>query len=326
VKNGIFTISLDYELYWGVRDEFTLDSYSENLDGVELAINEILNSFYQYGIHATWATIGFIFFENKKDLENNFPSSFPSYTNQDLNPYKYIREAVKLEKKYHFNFNSIKNIIETLHQEIATHTLSHYYCLEEGQTKQEFIEDLITAKEILKKKTNLETFSIVFPCNQYNQNYLSVLKELNILGYRGNEKNWIYKSRNRNNETIIRRSIRLLDSFVNVSGHNTYSLEEISSNTPFNIASSRFLRPVSKNLFFLENLRLNRIKKSMTYAAKNNKLFHLWWHPHNFGSDVSSNINFLNKILKHYKILEGKYGMESLNMKEVSEHIMGSFK
>ena len=60
----------------------------------------------------------------------------------------------------------------------------------------------------------------------------------------------------------------------------------------------------------------------MTYAAKNNELFHLWWHPHNFGKDIFNNISFLNKILEHYNTLQFKYGMKSFNMKEVAHLIM----
>jgi hypothetical protein len=32
-KKGIFTISLDFELYWGMRDKTTIENYSNNLGG-----------------------------------------------------------------------------------------------------------------------------------------------------------------------------------------------------------------------------------------------------------------------------------------------------
>ena len=61
----------------------------------------------------------------------------------------------------------------------------------------------------------------------------------------------------------------------------------------------------------------------MTYAAKNNELFHLWWHPHNFGKDIETNMVFLMKILEHYKKLNVNYNMQSLNMGEVAELLKG---
>ena len=53
----------------------------------------------------------------------------------------------------------IKN---TRGQEIATHTFSHYYCLEEGQDIQSFESDLKKALEIAKNNGCLIK-SIVFP-------------------------------------------------------------------------------------------------------------------------------------------------------------------
>ena len=41
----------------------------------------------------------------------------------------------------------------------------------------------------------------------------------------------------------------------------------------------------------------------MTEAANNKKVYHLWWHPHNFGYSLEENLFFLEIILKHYKKL-----------------------
>jgi hypothetical protein len=55
----------------------------------------------------------------------------------------------------------------------------------------------------------------------------------------------------------------------------------------------------------------------MTFAAKKKRLYHLWWHPHNFGKNVQENINFLKKILDHYLLLKNRYSFISLNMGEL---------
>jgi hypothetical protein len=56
----------------------------------------------------------------------------------------------------------------------------------------------------------------------------------------------------------------------------------------------------------------------MTYAAINNEVYHLWWHPHNFGENVNESISFLKSILKHYNRLNNQYGFESVNMNELA--------
>lgn len=45
------------------------------------------------------------------------------------------------------------------------------------------------------------------------------------------------------------------------------------------------LRPYSPRLSFLEGLRLRRIRHEMVHAAKKGELYHLWWHPYNFGAN-----------------------------------------
>lgn len=54
-QNGIFTISLDFELYWGMRDVTSTEQYADNMNGVPVAIDEVLKSFHRYDIHTTWA-------------------------------------------------------------------------------------------------------------------------------------------------------------------------------------------------------------------------------------------------------------------------------
>ena len=61
-----------------------------------------------------------------------------------------------------------------------------------------------------------------------------------------------------------------------------------------------FLRPYNNILFFLEALKIVRIKKAMLHAAKHNKTFHLWWHPHNFGVNQQNNLNNLVLILNYF--------------------------
>ena len=62
--NSIFTISLDFELYWGVRDKRSVGAYKDHLLGVQRAVPELLGLFEKNGVHATWATVGFLFFKN----------------------------------------------------------------------------------------------------------------------------------------------------------------------------------------------------------------------------------------------------------------------
>lgn len=323
MKNGKFIISLDFELMWGVRDKRTKESYGENILGVQNVIPHLLDLFSACEVKATFSTVGFLFAKNKIELLNSLPTMKPEYINPNLSPYNgYIEALTDAETDpYHFAHNLIQNIQENPEHEIGTHTFSHYYCLESGQNLESFRSDLKAALSIAKKM-NLTLTSIVFPRNQVNKAYLKTCSDLGITCYRGTEESWLYKERNEENESLIRRALRLIDAYINISGHHSYSDDYFQGDTPINIPSSRFLRPFSPRLRFLDGFRLRRITSGMTYAAKHNLVYHLWWHPHNFGINQTENLDFLKKILEHYKTLNNLYKFESLTMSNLAKSLL----
>lgn len=323
-KNGYFVISLDFELYWGVRDKKTLEGYGENIRNVRKAVPELLALFKQYDICATWATVGFLFHRTKDELLQNIPFKKPNYANKKLNPYEYIANIGENEDTdiFHYGSSLIKLILTYPGQEIASHTFSHYYCLEEGQDIQAFEQDL-KAAVLAAKRYNIELGSLIFPRNQVNGEYLRKCRELGFKAYRGCQPSWIYEERKSSKESWFRRGLRLLDAYANIYGHNSICFERIAKEYPVNLCASRFLRPYSQKLKLLEPLRLKRIMSDLSFAAKKDLIYHLWWHPHNFGKNMKENFNFLQKILIHFSSLRDKYGMQSINMTGLAKKIMG---
>lgn len=318
-QKGALVISLDFELYWGMRDVRRIENYRKTILGERLVVPALLKLFHEYQIHATWAIVGFMFCETREDLIRESPSKKPHYTNHMLSPYPHLNHIGwdEQEDPYHYAPSLIKLIASSAHQEVASHTFSHYYCLEKGQDIETFRDDLEAAKKVAKRyEINLE--SLVFPRNQFNGEYLTACKELGFTAYRGNERSWMYRAKSRAHESFLQRGGRLLDAYVNVSGHNCFSLEGTRHEFPVNVPSSRFLRPVSRSRRIIEPLRLRRILSGLTHAAQNGLIYHLWWHPHNFGDHIEANLSFLRKILNHYAKLKETYGMQSLNMGEVA--------
>lgn len=321
-RSGAFVISLDFEIMWGVCDKPDIRSYYlDNLLGVRQVIPSLLQLFSAFGIHASFATVGMLFASSKEELLQFVPEIKPAYKNASLSPYS--QEFDKLGESestdpLHYAGSLINLIRHTPGQEIGCHTFCHYYCLEQGQTVEAFEADLQTAIRIAAYK-GISLKSLVFPRNQFNDEYLRVLQQNGFTSYRGNEQSWMYAARNRQDESLFRRMCRLLDAYINLSGHNIYNWENLSKGGPlYNIPASRFLRPYSHKLSSLEKLRLRRILNDMTAAAKKGAIYHLWWHPHNFGVNLQQNVSFLRSILIHYQQLRRTYAFESLTMSEVA--------
>jgi peptidoglycan/xylan/chitin deacetylase (PgdA/CDA1 family) len=324
MNNGKFVISLDFELMWGVRDNKNQTTYGENVSGVQKVIPKLLELFKKYQINATFSTVGLLFFETKQELLENIPALKPQYKNPNLSPYNGHFDILQEDSRndiYHFAPNLIKEIQKYPEQEVGTHTFSHYYCLEDGQTIETFKADLESAIKIANK-FGITLTSLVFPRNQFNDDYLKICSELGILCYRGNEHSWLYRAKNGQDESYFRRFFRLLDAYLNISGHNCYSDQTLKSKMPIDIPSSRFLRPFSRTLKLLESIRFQRIKSGMTYAAKNNLTYHLWWHPHNFGINQDENFSFFEKVLDHYKFLNLNYNFRSYTMSNLANMII----
>lgn len=314
-----FVISLDFELFWGVRDVKALSEYGPNILGVRQAIPAMLKLFYGYDVHATWATVGMLLFDNKKDLINSLPKITPNYQNAELDAYNHIRYIGNTEREdpYHYGLSLAEMIVDTSGMEIASHTFSHYYCLEKGQNADLWKAD-IEASVNATRRLGVTPVSLVFPRNQCNMQYLSICKQMGFRTFRGNESSWMYKasSYDRQQQHIC-RVMRGLDSYINISGSNGF----IPSNVQglINIPSSRFLRPFSYRLRHLEPMRIERVKSAMAHAAKQSLGFHLWWHPHNFGINLKENLTTLETILKHFSTLREKYSVRPLTMREVAE-------
>lgn len=322
--HGILVISLDFELFWGVRDHRTINNYGENLLGVWSALPRLLHLFAHHRIHATWATVGLLQFENPQETLAYSPDNLPTYNNSNLSPYPDIQQLIQSAptkpSPYHFAPQLVAQILQTPGQELGSHTFSHYYCLEQGQTPIQFAADLAAAQQTAQQTGEKITMkSIVFPRNQYDEQYIALCRQAGFEVYRGNEQSWAYSPRARAKESIFRRAFRFTDAYFNLSGHNGYAPNTIPTTAGCrNVPSSRFLRPYNPRLRFAEKKRLKRICNDLTHCAKKGLMYHLWWHPHNFGAYQAENFDFLLQILVHFEQLRQQYGMKSCTMYEAA--------
>ena len=317
MNKGIFTISLDFELFWGVRDHRTLENYGENIRNVHHVVPRLLELFSKYNVHCTWATVGFLFFNEKKEMMSYLPVQRPTYEKKDYDPYPYL-EQNELEKIYHFAPALIEQIRRIPGQEIGTHTFSHFYTLEKNTTIGQFQSDLRAAIAIAKEK-GIEIKSIVFPRNQYSDEHIKACLEEGIKIYRGNALSGVYKPTSRENEKLFRKGTRFADAYINITGHHCHAIPAVSE--IINLPASRFLRPYDPKFKMFDRLKLRRIKQGIKFAAKHGLIYHLWWHPHNFGKYMNENFKFLEQVLEYYHQLNLEGKIESQNMLEIYSNI-----
>jgi peptidoglycan/xylan/chitin deacetylase (PgdA/CDA1 family) len=319
---GSLVVSLDFELHWGLRDLLTADGpYRRNLLGGRAAVPRILAVFEQFEIAATWATIGFLFAGDRDELTDFFPAVRPVYHHSRFDPYREPIGRNEYEDPLHFGRSLLEIIRATPRQEIGSHTFSHFLCREEGQDASSFRADLESAQRIAFATLGLTLKSLVLPKNQFSPQYAKVIRTAGFRCYRGNQHGRIYAAtdtRGAASKTI--RAARLADAYIPVSPQRFPAWPDLRPHLGLiGIPATRFLRPYNPLLKPFDPLRSNRIRAGLRAAARNRQIYHLWWHPHNFGAYIDESVQFLLEILSEFRSLRDEYGFRSMSMAEAAE-------
>lgn len=317
---GTLILSLDFELMWGVRDHRSVADYGDVVLGARAAIPEMLLRFQRSGIRATWATVGFLFARNRDELLDHAPPVHlrPRYGNPHLSPYDFIASGLgrgERDDPWHFGRSLLDRVAETEGQEIATHTFSHFYCLEPGGTVDQFSADLSSAVSIAQAAGH-RLRSIVFPRNQMTPHHIAAAVAQGISVYRGNPGSFAYRSRPGRDNTALVRALRLADGVLPLFPRLTFP-EPKRRYGATDVPASRFLRPYIRRAPLYSSLHLARIAAEMTEAAREDRCYHLWWHPHNMGRNLEANLAQLDSVVATYRKLQNMYGISSRNMSDV---------
>lgn len=318
MKTAIFSISLDFELHWGRLDKTKIQGNEKYYLQTREVIPKILRLFEECRIEATWATVGMLFAKDLQEWEKYSPMEKPSYVQQDLCAYQWLKKNPNLEA-FLFAPELIEKILLTKGQELGSHSFSHYYTLADGQTGNQFREDLKASQQIARDKFGVSLCSLVFPRNQFNKTYMKICREEGFSIIRSNPLDWYWKGARP--ERLVKKIFRTGDAMIPLGKKTTFSLSGIPilEDLPLMFPASRFLRPYHPGFPTLNRWKLKRVKNEMTIAAQEGKVYHLWWHPHNFGDYPDKSLEELKEILLHFNTLRMRYGMISRNMKNVWE-------
>ena len=311
-------LSLDFELFWGVTESKTLANYGANIAGVWHALPGMLKLFKKYNVHATWATVGMLMCKDFRHWSDLRPAILPTYNRDACLTYAFSSLA-KAHPKLFFAPNLVEQILTTEGQELGSHSYSHFYCGETNATLDQFAADLACVKAIFSEYGQKPT-SFVFPRNQIVDGYLQLLLSADFKSYRGNQSHALYRQGQLADMQFknLARVVKLVDAYLPLTGNHISVAQNSLAGQLVNLPASMFLRPVSK-FTALNALHLHRVKSGMLNAAKTQGVFHLWWHPHNFGRNPEANLHNLEMLLMYYRFLNQSYGMRSLSMSELAE-------
>lgn len=320
MKKSALVISLDFELLWGIFDKVGNRYRPEYFANTRKVVPQMLELFARHNIQVTWATVGMLFAKNEEEWRSYSPEYLPSYRDKKFSAYEWAEEN-GIRPEVHFAPELIQAILDTPGQELGSHTYAHYYTLMRGQSPEQFRQDLQATQKIAQDKFGVSLESLVFPRNQVNELYHGICLEEGYRYVRGNPKNWFWQETQ--HEDFSKKLFRSADCFFKMGERTSYTHTDIQAypGESLVIPASRILRPLNLDTRLMNKLRLMRIKSEMTLAAQLGEIYHLWWHPHNFGNDPEKSLNELDQVIWHFLALKEKFGMESLHMKGLGEKV-----
>ncbi|QKY15579.1 polysaccharide deacetylase family protein [Halorubrum sp. CBA1229] len=285
-NKGIFTLSLDTELAWGMFDKDNVGDYENAYRNTPDVVDHLCNMFDEYDISATWAIVSHLLMDCDK-----------AHTDRTSPNFEWIDDWFA-ELPCVNGFDDVlwfaPWLIDRLQacetaQEIGLHGSTHMQLGADGCSRQHAEEEIDVAVKTLREH-GLEPKSFVFPRNDVG--HVDVLREHGIKVYRGRDAYWYERASVPN---IIKPPCRFVDEAVRGTPPVT---EPIEHNGILEIPGSQTFRPSHDGWQYTPGeCSVERAKKGLERAARTGKTFHLWFHPFNLGHSPEKDCHRLERIL-----------------------------
>ena len=303
MKKATFILSFDCEGKWGMADILTKKDIclltNKNLDR---AYKRLISLLSFYDIKATFAFVGHLIL-SLDDYENMKQSM--NFNKVEKNNWLGKFYADYSLKKFDgwLNPNLLEIVQSVKKHEIASHGFTHIPLSEKNIDKSIFFEEMLNMKNQMLKK-NIDIKTLVYPRNIIG--YQDYLEKYGIQGYRMNKPE----------SSFFPRAINYINEIIPTAKAQNHSKNlktiEIPSGYFLNWRSGIRKIPIELTLMKWESL--------LNDAIKNNKVVHLWTHPHNFISGENQFFVF-EEILKMVSKLIIKNKITILTQKEYCEWI-----
>jgi peptidoglycan/xylan/chitin deacetylase (PgdA/CDA1 family) len=314
LDRGVFTISIDFELIWGTLDLFGPERFRKicELERSEV-IDRLLNLFTEFNVSATWAVLGHLFLDQCEDHKGVMHPEIirPRHAWCDKDWFAEDSGGSEDDKSIFLGRSLVEKIRDCkVEQEIGSHSFSHVIFGDAGcsrETAESEIVACIDAADAL----GVELRSFVFPRNSIG--HLDVLRKNGFTCYRGAEPHWY------ENESVpekVRRLARIWE-VITATEPPVVLPEEITTGF-WNIPGSMIYFPMHGFRRYIPiSLRIRRAIKGLNAAARERRIFHLWFHPTNLADQMETMFDGLRAILEHASLMRERGEVEILPMRAI---------
>jgi hypothetical protein len=313
MQKGLFTVSVDLELAWGICDQILDDDARRALSKERQIVKLLLNLMEEYEIRASWGVVGHLLQSENPWKSGTFHPEIPrpmlmgeardwffQVARDTSDPLWYGRDLVDMIKGC------------SPEQEIGSHSFCHVIYDEAAANQAAIMADIQLAKEI-HAANDLPFDFFIFPRNVMG--FKEILAKSGIKVYRGHEERWY--------ESLPCKSVHRL---LNL----TYYLLSITPSTVKAKRDEHGLINVPASMLFIGRAGLLRDlipDKSLAQmaiagidlAVKKKEIFHLWFHPSNFAYNTELQFQNLENIFRQANKLREKGSLEQRTSGDIAK-------
>jgi len=314
LEQGVFTLSLDFELIWGTLDLFGPEAFRRTCElERQVVIDRLLDLFVEFDIRATWCVVGHLLLDRcRAENGQKHPEIVRPRHAWCGDWFKHDPGGTEEEAPVFLGRSLIEKIRACpVPQEVGSHSFSHVIFGDAGCSREAAQSDLRACVDA-GRQAGLSMQSFSFPRNQVG--YRELLAEHGFTCFRGPEPSWYRDGRM---PAAIQRLAHLLE--VVTVAQPPVVLPRWTPEGIVEIPGSMVYFPAhGLRRFVPMSWRVRRALKGLDAAVDRQRIFHLWTHPTNLVDEMDAMFDGLRQILQHASQLRREGVVAMMTMGELA--------
>jgi len=303
---GVFTISLDTELAWGTFDHGGHRRHERAYRATPAVVERLCALFERYDVPATWAFVAHLF-EDCGETHARIDE-----VDREMPCVRGVDERLWYAPGL---LDTVRNC--TVEQDVGLHGYTHLVVDEHARST---VDRELAAAVAAAARHDVDPVSFVYPRNRIA--YVDLLADHGFEVYRGVDARWYERT---GVPSAVRRSLRFADEALSVAPP---VVEPHEREGVVCVPGSQVFRPDHAAWGLTpDGTQVTRARKGLDRAAATGGVFHLWWHPFNFGRDPDRLVPKLERILSYADDLRTSGRLELRSLRSIaSEHRAGRWE
>jgi len=300
LEQGVFTLSLDFELIWGTQDLQGVEDFRRRCKiEREVIIERLLELLREFEISATWCVVGHLFLDRcYQENGGKHPDIVrPHHAWRRNDWFADDPNGTEVDAPLFLGRSLVERIIKCpVTQEIGSHSFSHVIFGDPGCSVETARSEIEACRRV-SEEIGVTLRSFAFPRNQVG--HLDLLAEHGFRSFRGPEPRWYDQP---GFPDVLRRMGHLWD-VVTISAPPVVMPRRTDEGLLDIPGSMVYLPMHGVRRLIPVSWRVRRALKGLEAAVSKRRVFHLWAHPTSLADEPEAMFEGLRQIFRHVKSL-----------------------